>query len=240
MQLQSSDRYADRHRDSHSRDHSPEFQLEGRFLGFAAEEGSYKLKYLRIATATGELQIKLAKELRSSLLRELTPGEWIQVRGYQKLKAEQGTVKLKAYEVTVAVSQETLKEAPLPSNLYPMTQFEIAPVGSKLSNSKPPASKPSTTPQIAAPTACILMCQKSDCCKRGSREVAKALQAELSDRGLAQVTVKATGCMKRCKEGANVVMPDKTRYTRVRPEEVSALVDRHFSETLVAIESKSA
>ncbi|HEY9625976.1 MAG TPA: (2Fe-2S) ferredoxin domain-containing protein [Coleofasciculaceae cyanobacterium] len=221
---------SDRQRDSHSPDHPSEFQLEGRFLGFAAEEGSYKLKYLRIAAATGELRIKLVKELRSSLLRELTPGEWIQVRGYQKLKAEQGTVKLKAYEVTVAVSQEALKEAPLPTNLYPMTQFEIAPVG----------SKPSTAPQIASPTACILMCQKSDCCKRGSREVAKALQAELSDRGLAQVTVKPTGCMKRCKEGANVVMPDKTRYTRVRPEEVSALVDRHFSETLVAIESKSA
>ncbi|MBW4660031.1 MAG: (2Fe-2S) ferredoxin domain-containing protein [Drouetiella hepatica Uher 2000/2452] len=200
-------------------DRQQDFQLEGRFLGFAAEPGSYKLKYLRIATATGEQQIKLAKELRSSLYRDLTPGDWIQVQGCQKFSSKPGIVKLKAYQVTAAIPKEMPYETTLPSNLYPMTSFEIAPA-----------------PQIASPSACILMCQKSDCCKRGSREVAKALQAELSDRGL-PVTIKATGCMKRCKEGANVVMPDKTRYSRVRPDEVSALVDRHFAG---AIESQTA
>jgi len=209
-------------------DRQEDFQLEGRFLGFAAEVGSYKLKYLRIATATGEQHIKLAKELRSSLCRELTPGEWIQVQGYQKFSAEHGIVKLKAYQVTTAISKRIPSgEDSLSRNLYPMTNFEIAP-------------KQPSAPQISAPSACILMCQKSDCCKRGSREVAKALQAELSDRGLTQVTVKATGCMKRCKEGTNVVMPDKTRYSRVRPDEVSALVDRHFSEKIGAIEPKMA
>jgi (2Fe-2S) ferredoxin len=184
-------------------DRTTDFYLEGRFLGFAAEPGSYKLKYLRLATATGEQQIKLSKELRSSLYRSLTPGTWVQVSGRQKLKSETGALKLKAYEVTPDFHPNT--------HLNPQTAS--APVIS-------PAAKP----------ACILICQKSDCCKRGSRQVARALEAELSDRGLQdQVTIKATGCMKRCKEGANVVMPDKTKYSRVRPESLSALVDKHFS-----------
>ena len=208
---------------THQQDRQQDFQLEGRFLGFAAEPGGYKLKYLRVATAAGEQQIKLAKELRSSLCRELTPGDWIQVQGHQKFSSEQGVIKLKAYQVTTAVLREAPYEEALPGSLYPMTSFEIAP--------QPPIA-PSVKPQITSPSACILMCQKSDCCKRGSREVAKALQAELSDRGL-PATIKATGCMKRCKEGANVVMPDKTRYTRVRPNQVSALVDRHFSRAAI-------
>ncbi|HEY9644335.1 MAG TPA: (2Fe-2S) ferredoxin domain-containing protein, partial [Coleofasciculaceae cyanobacterium] len=140
---------------TYNSDRDQDFQLEGRFLGFAAEAGGYKLKYLRLATATGEQQIKLSKELRSPLYRSLAPGEWIQVSGSQKLSS--GGVKLKAYQVS-------------------------------------PAEPAAQRPAIAAPkSACILVCQKSDCCKRGSREVANALQAELSQRGLADhVTVKAT------------------------------------------------
>jgi (2Fe-2S) ferredoxin len=184
-------------------DRDPEFQLEGRFLGFAAEAGGYKLKYIRLATATGEQQIKLSKDLRSPLYRLLTPGEWIQVSGSQKLSS--GRMKLKAYQV---------------SPIDPAAQRQAI----------APASK----------SACILVCQKSDCCKRGSREVATALQAELNERGLAdQVTIKATGCMKRCKEGANLVMPDKSRHSRVRPRDVEALVDRHIAAKL-ELETRSA
>lgn len=48
--------------------------------------------------------------------------------------------------------------------------------------------------------ATILMCQKSDCMKRGGKAVCQALQETLSDRGLQnQVTIKGTGCMKQCK-----------------------------------------
>jgi NADH:ubiquinone oxidoreductase subunit E len=175
-----------------------EFSLEGRFLGFAAAPDdskplNSKPRYLRLSTATGEQQIKLAKELRPLLHRSLIPGEWVVVSGFQKLDSKQGTLKLKAAQVVTKNAQAS-----------------------------PRASSPTAKPD------CILICQKSDCCKRGSRQVAQALEAELRDRGLQdQVTVKATGCMKRCKEGANLVMPDKTRYSRVRPEKASALLDKH-------------
>jgi (2Fe-2S) ferredoxin len=34
--------------------------------------------------------------------------------------------------------------------------------------------------------------------------------------------------MKRCKAGPNLVMPDKTRYTKIRAEAIPALIEQHF------------
>jgi (2Fe-2S) ferredoxin len=95
----------------------------------------------------------------------------------------------------------------------------------------------SATANTSAPTqtqppktkATILMCQKSDCMKRGGKTLCQALEAALSDRGLEdQVTIKATGCMKNCKGGPNIVMPDKTRYSRIQADQVPLLMDKHF------------
>ncbi|MGH1394991.1 MAG: (2Fe-2S) ferredoxin domain-containing protein [Trichormus sp.] len=90
----------------------------------------------------------------------------------------------------------------------------------------------STPTQTKAPQkkATILMCQKSDCMKRGGKSLCQALEAALSDRGLEdQVTIKATGCMKNCKAGPNIVMPDKTRYSRIQADQVPLLMDKHFA-----------
>lgn len=78
--------------------------------------------------------------------------------------------------------------------------------------------------------ASILVCQKSDCMKRGGKAVCQALEAALSDRGLeGQVAIKGTGCLKQCKSGPNlVVMPDKNRYSRIQSEQIPALIDKHF------------
>lgn len=85
-----------------------------------------------------------------------------------------------------------------------------------------PAAKPAQ--------AKVLVCQKSACRKRGADGICQALRATLDDRGLTeQVTIKQTGCMDRCKAGPNVVvMPDKTRYSRVVPEEIPDLIEQHF------------
>ncbi|GAB4368677.1 MAG: OB-fold nucleic acid binding domain-containing protein [Elainellaceae cyanobacterium] len=179
-----------------------EIDLEGRFLGFAAKEG-YKLKYLRLATATGEQVVKIPKDLRSMLYRTLTPGEWVHVTGEQKHSYKQGTIKLKAHQI------------------YPITPSQLRSAAPLVSS---PPAKPSTKQET------ILVCQKSDCCKRGGRALADALKTELSDRGLDdRVAIKPTGCMKQCKAGPNLVMPDKTRYCRIGAKDVSSLVDKHFS-----------
>ncbi|WP_228035702.1 (2Fe-2S) ferredoxin domain-containing protein [Oculatella sp. LEGE 06141] len=194
------------------------FRLEGRFLHFVAKDG-YKLKYLRLSTSAGEYVIKLSKDLRSSLYRTLTPGEWVIVTGYQKLDYKKGTVQFKADQVLVST---------------PNTAF------TPLSVPKPTVSVKPETEDRSKAKACILVCQKSDCCKRGGRAITEALQKELGDRGLTdQVSIKGTGCMKRCKAGPNLVMPDKTRYSRIHPESVSELVEQHFAKDVQPVNSLS-
>ena len=83
--------------------------------------------------------------------------------------------------------------------------------------------------KITPATTNILVCQKSDCIKRGGKAVCQALQAALGDRGLEdRVAVKVTGCMKKCSSGPNLIMPDKTRHSRVNASQISELLDKYF------------
>lgn len=85
-----------------------------------------------------------------------------------------------------------------------------------------------TYPQLAPTKTKILVCQKSDCMNRGGKAVCQALAVALGDRGLQdQVAIKGTGCMKHCKAGPNIVMPDKTRYSRITATDIPAIVDQH-------------
>lgn len=88
-----------------------EFTIEGQFLGFVGDEIG-KLKYLRMAIETSEIQIKLKKESRTFLLRVLRPGEQIQVVGKKKLNRYTGQLQLKAYQVNQLMSDsESTKES---------------------------------------------------------------------------------------------------------------------------------
>jgi len=190
------------------------FQIEGRFLGLVVKDG-YKIKGLRLATAAGELYIKLSKEARASCQRVLVPGEWLQVSGYQQLDYSEEAVKFKADQIRVASpSADRAGLGQLPPQDSPPPLLTV-----------PPA-------QLAAPapsaSGTILFCQKSDCCKRGGWAVTEAIQQALGDRQLeGQVKLKGTGCMKQCKAGPNVII-NKTRYSRIRPEDVPQIIDRHF------------
>ncbi len=159
----------------------------------------YKLKGLMIGTAEGESYVKLAKHLRAAFDLRLPPGTWLQIRGVKTYDSA-GEVKLKAERITAGRNGD-------------MT------VSSSQTDDVKPAKK-----------ATILMCQKSDCMNRGGKAVCQALEKELRDRNLSnQVTIKGTGCMKNCKAGPNLVMPDKTRYSRIQPQQIPALVQKHFA-----------
>ena len=193
---------------SHSMEVS-EFCLEGRFIDFVIKDG-YKLKGLMLATHEGESYIKLAKHLRAAFDLRLPPGTWLQVVGYKKHDLKDGTVTLKAERVMAARSDMGIQTT---------TPVQEPP---SIDNAK---VKPAKT------KATILVCQKSDCMKRGGKAVCQALEAALSDRGLEdQVTIKGTGCMKNCKAGPNLVMPDKTRHSRIQASHVPALMDKHFGD----------
>ncbi|MEH1865469.1 MAG: (2Fe-2S) ferredoxin domain-containing protein [Nostoc sp.] len=187
-----------------------EFCLEGRFINFVIKDG-YKLKGLILGTHEGESYIKLAKHLRAAFDLRLPPGTWLQVVGYKKYDLKDGTVTLKAERVMAARSDMGKVET-------------IAPV-------QEPQSIDNVKVKPAKAKATILVCQKSDCMKRGGKAVCQALEAALSDRGLEdQVTIKGTGCMKNCKAGPNLVMPDKTRHSRIQAAQVPALMNQHFGD----------
>lgn len=240
------------------------FNLEGRFLGFAVEDG-YKLKLIRLATAEGEYQIKIPKVLRPLLYRTLIPGQTVQVAGYQKIYPDKGISKLKADRVTplsatpAAAAMEPAMEpamqscgGPIATPLFPasisssVSSMEQVPAFAyaapppptpidrssrqAISNQLDSKSGGKSSSKSANQSAAILVCQKSDCCKRGANRLMQALQAELDDRGLTDhVKIRGTGCMKQCKSGPALVMPDKSRYTRIRPEQAAGLIDKHFS-----------
>jgi (2Fe-2S) ferredoxin len=206
-----------------------EFSLEGEILSQIFEDG-YKLKYLRISSDRGiEFLVKLCKELRESLMPVLTPGLRVQVAGEKQLNLKNGKLKLKAYSLKLSGSNnERVPKQIDPTN----TPVAILTSDRAIENSSIPSGQ--TAPQAATASAKtktkILVCQKSDCQKRGGAAVCKALENALNSRGLeGQVTVQGTGCLKQCKAGPNIVlMPDKTRYSRIKPAEIPAIIEKHF------------
>lgn len=205
------------------------FTLEGRAIAVAGKKLDAP-KYLRLATATGEWEIKLAKEVRESVAT-LVPGSWVSVSGSQKFEMKKGKYKLKAYEVEAIAPTQT----PQALESAPQERAAIAPIPTSEGSESAP------TPKHKSRDA-ILVCQKSSCCKRGGKEVFRALGASLEARGLQnEVTLKATGCMGQCKKGPCVVFKaDKERYLRVTPEQAADLVEKHCALPASVNESAEA
>ncbi|MEG3897942.1 MULTISPECIES: (2Fe-2S) ferredoxin domain-containing protein [unclassified Microcoleus] len=209
-----------------------EFSLEGEILSLIVEDGC-KLKYLRISSDDDrkvEFLVKLSKELRTFLLPVLTPGLKVEVVGEKELNLKNGKIKLKARSLKLARGQNDRSPEQLDSTSVPvgvLTSDDRA-IG------KTQVTSPTVAQTVKAPAKTqtkILVCQKSDCQKRGAGGVCKALENALNSRGLEdKVTVQGTGCLKQCKAGPNiVVMPDKTRYSRIAPAEIPAIIDKHFA-----------
>lgn len=184
-----------------------EFNIEGRFLGFGYD-GS-KLKYLKVGLATEHFQIKLPKTLRGLLPCNLTPEAPIQVSGIGQLDALKGVLKLKAHEVHS-----------LGTTTAPLTPR--ATIQSACSLEAP--HKPETRVKI-------LLCHKSGCQKRGSKQLSQVLEETLRDRHLhGQVEIQYTGCQKRCSSAPNVTfMPGKHHYSKVNPSKLFSLIDKHLN-----------
>jgi (2Fe-2S) ferredoxin len=206
-------------------DETEVFYLEGEFVNFVIEDGN-KLKGLLLSTTEGQFYIKLAKHLRHGFDWQLPKGVMLQIVGEKKYDWKNGVIKLKAQRILTA-SDGGLHQEITPTTIDTQDTQRI-----KLTAlDKSPSHREERVKKEATKKEAILVCQKPDCMKRGGKQLCQALEAALSDRGLEnEVIIKGTGCMKDCKAGPNLVMPDKTRYSRIQGAQVSMLMDRHFGQ----------
>ncbi|HHP7231750.1 MAG TPA: (2Fe-2S) ferredoxin domain-containing protein [Xenococcaceae cyanobacterium] len=160
------------------------------------------IKYLQLVTDQEEYWIKVAKEVRKSFPEKLQPGCLLQVTGMRKYEIHKGKIKYKAYGVELLTQPVLATPTALTSDVAVATKSK----------------------------AKVLFCQKSTCWKRGGKTACALLKAELQSRGIAdRVEIKTVGCLKQCKKAPNVViMPDKARYSRVQPQQVPQLIEKHL------------
>lgn len=168
-----------------------------------------KIKYLKLATCDRQYWIKVSQKVRKNLDRDLSTGCLLEITGKQKQRLKTGKSKFKAECVKIITPASESKIAHLKQK-----QVSLTPIFDRQKKS----------------TAKVLVCQKSNCWKRGGKEICQQLEAAFSDRGLDNlIQIKKTGCLKKCKKAPNLVMmPDKIAYSKVKPKQIPNLVEKHL------------
>ena len=179
-----------------------DFTLVGKLEDLVIKSNG-RVQYLQLSTDEGEYWLKVAPERQNTLGQHLKVGCWLKVKGMRKNKLHKGEVDYKVF--TIELLSQPIPENSLPSNSAVTT---IA---------KPKAN------------AKVLFCQKSNCWQQGGKAACEWLKAELQSRGISeQVEIKTIGCLKQCQQAPNlVILPDKVRYSRVRPKQISKFIDKH-------------
>jgi (2Fe-2S) ferredoxin len=189
-----------------SHTHTVPFRLVGQLEGYTLGRRG-KVRRLLIETSQGGHSVKLNHDSRIELLtrilnKEIQQGSWLEVSGFQKVNQNGKVKSLKATQITSAFAGAIPLQPVAISNIAPMSQ---------------------------SGKTKILVCQKSDCCQRGSAKVQRAIEAAICDRDLGdRVCVKAVGCLKHCSKGPNIVI-EKKNYWDVEVKDVEHLLDRHFA-----------
>lgn len=171
--------------------------LKGQYAGvYRSDKG--KIKGLVLQTDTEACTIKLPKYLRPMLVRELALGDFVQVWAYPEGDRWRAV------------------------NILPLPECEAAGLRQTLS-----APSPAELAQPQPKRMRIEVCTKGKCYKQGGRQIHSALQAAVDgDPNLAHVAIKGTGCMKACKHGPNLRLPNGRMVHHADPAEVLARLER--------------
>ena len=163
-----------------------------------------QVKYLKLATEQQAYWIKVAKSIREDIVPIVSLEAELIVKGTKKLKFKTGKIGYEAdYIKLVTNSNNSNSQVTVP---------EFSPVSLQENQGKAKAK--------------VLVCKKSSCWKKGGKEICQMLEDFCRDRS---IQVKTTGCLKQCKKGPNLVMlPDKARYSRVKPQQIPILVEKHL------------
>ncbi|MGF1542397.1 MAG: (2Fe-2S) ferredoxin domain-containing protein [Pleurocapsa sp.] len=190
-----------------SQDKISQFTLRGKLSKIKLKGG--KVKYLKLTDGDRLDWIKVSKAARKNLDRDLVVGCHLEITGREKQHFQTGKSKFKAEIIKIIAHPSEIKLTHLKQK-----PVSLAPIFERTKQS----------------TAKVLVCQKSNCWKRGGKEICQQLETEFGDRGLDNlVQIKKTGCLKKCSKAPNVVMmPDKTAYSNVKPKQIPNLVEKHL------------
>ena len=117
-----------------------------------------------------------------------------------------------------AISKKKAKKAKARANVA-LTDAALA---------TPPRTKPAA--KVRDHDAHVLVCSGGDCNKRGSKDVRRALKAQLRERAMAgDVRVDSVDCLGFCKHGPNaIVYPGGTWYLGLIESDAPEIVERHL------------
>ena len=184
--------------------------LTGEFIGWSDDRTPHR--YIKLATASGEQTLKVAKSLRSQI-QDWQPGISLHLLTQQRLNPRSG-------ETTIKVKQ--LLTAP-DRSISPTSIAKVAPLTV--------ANNP-----IVEPTE-IRVCQGSSCRRRGSEGICRAMQAYIADRDLTdRVEITTVKCLHQCKAAPHAIVTSQnagiltvnTHYRQLRTDGVEAILARHL------------
>ena len=181
------------------------FNLSGKLVKIYTKNN--KVKYIQLVTNEDQYWLKIAKKLRRKVA-SLSCGCQVTVVGKSKQNTKTGKVKYKAQAV-VLIPQDTEQTTAIKTKAVSLL--------------------PVLNPKVKS-KAKVLICQKSNCWKKGGKKVYEQLESTLRERGLTkEIPIKKTGCLNKCKQAPTLVMmPDKARYSKVKPKQITGLVTKHL------------
>jgi hypothetical protein len=208
--------------------------LAGEFLGWGDERIPHR--YIKLATASGEQVVKVAKSLRP-LIQEWQPGIWLTLVGQKQVNLTTGKIRIKVKQILTLPTLDDL--SPSPNRLSTLAAIEALVAGDRES------LEANTPTQIQ-----IRVCQGSSCRRRGSDGICRAMQTYLDRNELTeQVEIKPVKCLHQCKAAPHAIVtqltdgsqPEKTHYRQIEHYQVPVILDRvaasldrnrHFPTTL--------
>ena len=192
----------------------PGVVLKGKFVDVLRSPKG-KIKGVQLETVTETYAIKLPKYLRPVLVRELTPGDFVQVWAYCEENQWRGINILPLSEPEQVAIRELWQARSTPQ------ETAISPDASPTVTPKPSTSSPRPV--------CVQVCRKGKCFKQGGRKIMQSLETEIAaDPNLQHVSVEGVGCLKACKKGPNLKFSHSKKVINgVTPDNAIALVNKY-------------
>ncbi|NJM85128.1 MAG: (2Fe-2S) ferredoxin domain-containing protein [Leptolyngbyaceae cyanobacterium SL_1_1] len=171
--------------------------LKGQFISvFRSYKG--KLKGFVLRSGGQEYTIELPKYLQPMLVRELAPGDFVQIWACSEAGSWRAINILPLAAAEVLKLQRVDQTTPVQQCFGPFKNMNV----------------------------CIQVCSKGKCYRQGSSDIWRSLQAQIeANPDFQHISVESTGCMKACQQGPNLrVLPSGRIFNHVNQSTAKSLL----------------